>query len=75
MNVRCFCGNETYVIHEADGNVLADEKWYDPEAKKLRCPKCENDVLPVELVEPPAEGERPRVTVDPFSPVARTRKI
>lgn len=60
MNIRCSsCGNEILLSLGRDKNyMLFSREWYDAAEAKLRCPKCKNAALSLELAGEPA-GEGP----------------
>lgn len=66
MNIRCVCGNETTVAPGGNpGYILRDDSWFDREKEEIRCPKCKNTALPLELIKAGAEGEPIKVKVVP----------
>jgi len=52
VNIRCVCGNETIISPGGNpGYILRDDKWFDKKSNQLRCPKCNNTELPLELID------------------------
>jgi len=52
MMIRCSCGNETSLMPGGKpGYFLRDEAWYDKATGEVRCPKCKNAALPVQVID------------------------